>query len=187
MNTFMNGLIDATNVAMTENGAVTHRTTKSAVLDMFALCGAYRNRSDADCILAFKNAYEENPVLALKCLFYLRDCRGGQGERRFFRVCFRWLADNHTEAAIRNLDNVSEFGRWDDLIYSTIGTKVEKNALAVIAKQLALDSECKTPSLLAKWLPSENASSVETKKAGNIVRQALGMTHNEYRQTLSTL
>lgn len=187
MNTFMNGLIDATNVAMTENGAVTHRTTKSAVLDMFALCGAYRNRSDADCILAFKNAYEENPVLALKCLFYLRDCRGGQGERRFFRVCFRWLADNHTEAAIRNLDNVSEFGRWDDLIYSTIGTKVEKNALAVIAKQLALDSECKTPSLLAKWLPSENASSVETKKAGNIVRQALGMTHKEYRQTLSTL
>lgn len=187
MNTFMNGLIDATNVAMTENNAVTHRTTKSAVLDMFALCGAYRNRSEADCILAFKNAYEENAALALKCLFYLRDCRGGQGERRFFRVCFRWLADNHTEAAIRNLDNVSEFGRWDDLIYATIGTKVEKNALAVIAKQLALDSECKTPSLLAKWLPSENASSVETKKTGNIVRQALGMTHKEYRQTLSTL
>lgn len=187
MNTFMNGLIDETNVAMTENGAVTHRTTKSAVLDMFALCGAYRNRTDADCILAFKNAYEENATLALKCLFYLRDCRGGQGERRFFRVCFRWLADNHTEAAIRNLDNVSEFGRWDDLIYATIGTKVERNALAVIAKQLALDSECKTPSLLAKWLPSENASSVNTRKAGNIVRQALGMTHKEYRQTLSTL
>lgn len=187
MNTFMNGLIDATNIAMTENGAVTHRTTKSAVLDMFALCGAYRNRSETDCILAFKNAFEENAPLALKCLFYLRDCRGGQGERRFFRVCFRWLANNYPEAAIRNLDNVSEFGRWDDLIYATIGTKVEKNALAVIAKQLVLDSECKTPSLLAKWLPSENASSVETKKTGNIVRQALGMTHKEYRQTLSTL
>ena len=187
MNTFMNGLIDATNVAMTENNAVTHRTTKSAVLDMFALCGAYRNRSDADCILAFKNAFEENATLALKCLFYLRDCRGGQGERRFFRVCFRWLADNHTEAAIRNLDNVSEFGRWDDLIYATLGTKVEKNALAIVDKQLALDIDCKTPSLLAKWLPSENASAQKTKRAGNLVRQALGLTHKEYRQILSAL
>lgn len=187
MNTFMNGLIDETNVGLTENGAVKHRTTKSAVLDMFALCGAYRNRLDEDCILAFKNAYEENATLALKCLFYLRDCRGGQGERRFFRVCFRWLADKHPEAARRNLVNVSEYGRWDDLIYVTIGTKVALDAMAIVAKQLALDVECKTPSLLAKWMPSENASSKETKKVANAVRTALGMTHREYRQTLSTL
>ena len=187
MNTFMNGLIDETNVGLTENGAVKHLTTKSAVLDMFALCGAYRRRSEEDCILAFKNAYEENATLALKCLFYLRDCRGGQGERRFFRVCFRWLADNYPEAAIRNLNNVSEYGRWDDLIYSTIGTKVENQAMAIVAEQLALDDECKTPSLLAKWLPSENASSKETKRMGNIVRTKLGMTHKRYRQLLSKL
>ena len=187
MNTFMNGLIDETNVGLTENGAIKRNTTKSAVLDMFALCGAYRRRSEEDCILAFKNAYEEDAVLALKCLFYLRDCRGGQGERRFFRICFRWLADNHPEAALRNLINISEYGRWDDLIYSTIGTKVENRALAIVAEQLALDADCKTPSLLAKWLPSENASSKETKKMGNIVRQALGMSHKEYRQLLSQL
>lgn len=187
MNTFMNGLIDETNVGLTTNGAIKRNTTKSAVLDMFALCGAYRRRSEEDCILAFKNAYEEDAVLALKCLFYLRDCRGGQGERRFFRVCFRWLADNYPEAASRNLINISEYGRWDDLIYSTIGTKAEKKALAIIAEQLALDADCKTPSLLAKWLPSENASSKETKKMGNIVRQALGMSHKEYRQLLSQL
>ena len=187
MNTFLDGLQNATNYGTTENGAVKHLTTKSAVLDMFALCGAYRNRSNEDCILAFKNALEENETLALKCLFYLRDCRGGQGERRFFRVCFRWLADNRTEVAIRNLDNISEFGRWDDLIYSTLGTKVETKALVIVAKQLTLDMGCKTPSLLAKWLPSENASSVKTKKAGNRVRQALGMTHKEYRKTLSVL
>ena len=78
MNTFMNGLVNANNFGLTENGAVKHNTTKSAVLDMFALCGSYRNRSDADCILAFKNAIEENETLALKCLFYLRDIRGGK-------------------------------------------------------------------------------------------------------------
>ena len=187
MNTFMNGLVDKTNVAVTENGAITHRTTKSAVLDMFALCGAYRRRSNEDCILAFKNALEEDVTLALKCLFYLRDCRGGQGERRFFRVCFRWLADNYPEIAIRNLNNVSEYGRWDDLIYSTIETKVETEALAIVAKQLTLDMGCKTPSLLAKWMPSENASSKETKRVANIVRTRLGMKHKEYRKTLSVL
>ena len=187
MNTFMNGLVNETNFGLTENGAVKHNTTKSAVLDMFALCGAYRRRSEEDCILAFKNAYEENPMLALKCLFYLRDCRGGQGERRFFRVCFRWLAENHSDAASRNLINVSEYGRWDDLIYATVETKVERLALAIVAKQLALDTSCKTPSLLGKWMPSENASSKETKRVANIVRQALGMTHKEYRQTLSEL
>ena len=68
MNTFMNEMVDKNNFGYTENGAVKHLTTKSSVLDMFALCGAYRNRTDEDCILAFKNAYEENQELALKCL-----------------------------------------------------------------------------------------------------------------------
>ena len=108
MNKFLNGLTDATNFALTENGAITHKTTKSDLLDMFALGGAYRNRSDADVILLFKNAYKENPVYALKCLFYLRDVRGGQGERRFFRVAMKWLANSDVEAAKRNLKYVTE-------------------------------------------------------------------------------
>lgn len=187
MNTFMKNLSDATNFAYTDNGALAHKTTNSAVYDMFALGGAYRNRSEADCILLFKNAYRENPTLALKCLFYLRDCRGGQGERRFFRVCFRWLAANYPVAARRNLKNLSEYGRWDDLIYATIDTPVQNEALAVVKTQLVLDVQCKAPSLLAKWLPSENASSAETKRMGNIVREYLGMNHKEYRKTLSEL
>lgn len=187
MNTFLNGLNNATNFKLTENGAVAHKSTNSAVYDMFALGGAYRKRSDADCIVLFKEAFEEDPVLALKCLFYLRDCRGGQGERRFFRVCFKWLANSYPEAAIRNLDNVSEYGRWDDLIYTCEGTKVESNMFAIVKHQLALDVQCKTPSLLGKWLPSENASSRETKRLANILREFLGMTHKEYRKTLSTL
>ena len=59
--------------------------------------------------------------------------------------------------------------------------------MAIIKQQLALDVECKTPSLMAKWLPSENASSRMTKELANEVRHYLGMTHREYRKTLSVL
>lgn len=87
-----NNLIDSlkrqTNTIETENSAVAYNSTLSKVYDMFAFGGAYRTRDDDDCILLFKNALEENETLAMKCLFYIRDIRGGQGERRFFRVCF---------------------------------------------------------------------------------------------------
>lgn len=110
-----------------------------------------------------------------------------QGERRFFRVCYRWLANEHPEIARRNMELIPEYRRWDDVIYSLVGTLLEEDALYFIKKQLALDVECKAPSLLGKWLPSENASSKETRKMGNIVREYLGMTHRQYRKTLSIL
>lgn len=87
MNSFINNLKKETNYTLTENNAITHKGTLDAVYDLFAMGGAYRSRSDDDCILLFKKAFEEDETLALKCLFYLRDVRGGQGERRFFRVC----------------------------------------------------------------------------------------------------
>ena len=186
-NTFMNTLTEATNFDRTANGALAHKSTGSKVYDMFALGGAYRKRSDEDCILLFKNAYEENAELALKCLFYLRDCRGGQGERRFFRLCFNWLCHEDPQAALRNLIHLSEYGRWDDMLYATKDTVVFAYALEEIKRQLALDVQCKTPSLLAKWLPSENASSKETKAMATQVRTFLGMSHKEYRQILSEL
>ena len=187
MNTFLNQMQRNSNIDFTENGGVTRKTTESSVLDMFATGGAYRNRSDADCILLFKNAFEENRNLAMKCLFYLRDVRGGQGERRFFRVVFRWLCDQYPKIAEKNLLNVSEYGRWDDLIYVAEGTKCQDAAFDVIKHQLALDVQCKTPSLLAKWMPSQNASSAETKRLGRILAHYLNMTNREYRKTLSVL
>lgn len=186
MNDFLSALKDATNFTYTENGAITHKTTKSDLLDMFALGGAYRTRSDADIVLLFKQAYEENPIYALKCLFYLRDVRGGQGERRFFKVCMKWLAHVDVEAARRNLKYIPEFGRWDDL-YLFVGTFLESSAFQFMKEQLALDMQCKTPSLLAKWLKSENTSSAESRLLAKKTRQHFGMTAKQYRKTLSIL
>lgn len=188
MNTMLNGLKNATNYTVTENGAIAHKTTRSDLLDMFAMGAAMRNRTDADVMLMFRKAFEENPVYALKCLFYIRDVRGGQGERRFFRVVIRDMAkqDSMREAVRRNMENIAEYGRWDDL-YAFVGTPLENEAFALIKKQLALDVQCKTPSLLAKWLKSENASSKETTRLGNITRRHLNMTHKEYRKVLAVL
>ena len=186
MNKFMNGMANATNYTYTENGAITYKTTKSDLLDMFAMGAAMRTRSDEDVILMFRKAFKENPVYALKCLFYIRDVRGGQGERRFFRVVMKDLAKFDTAAARRNLKFVPEFGRWDDL-YVFVGTPLEADALQIMKDQLALDVECKTPSLLAKWLKSENTSSVESRRLGNITREFFGMSHKQYRKTLSIL
>ena len=186
MNKFMNGLTNGANYTLTENGAITHVSTRSDLLDMFAMGAAMRTRSDEDVILMFRKAFAENPTYALKCLFYIRDVRGGQGERRFFRVCMRDLATQNTEAAMRNLRHVPEFGRWDDL-YVFVGTPLEAAALNFMKEQLALDIQCKTPSLLAKWLKSENTSSADSRKLANITRQAMGMNHKQYRKTLSML
>jgi AraC-like DNA-binding protein len=186
MNTLLNGMKQNASYKTTENGAIAVSTTSSALYDMFALGGAYRSRSDEDCILLFKQAYDENPVYALKCLFYLRDARGGQGERRFFRVCMKWLAQAHPEAAKRNIQHIAEFGRWDDL-YQFVGTKLETEAMNLMKTQLALDVQCKTPSLLAKWLKSENTSSADSRALATKTRKFFGMTPRQYRKTLSIL
>ena len=77
-NSFLDSLKRETNYTLTENCGVAYKSTLDAVYDMFALGGAYRNRTEDDCILLFKKALEENEELALKCLFYLRDIRGGK-------------------------------------------------------------------------------------------------------------
>ena len=186
MNKLLNGMKEQSNFTYTENGSLTHRSTMSGLLDLFAMGAAYRTRSEADCILLFKKAFDEDPVYAMKCLFYLGDIRGGQGERRFFRIVTRWLADNHTEIMRRNLQYIPEYRRWDDL-YEFIGTKLEEDAFELMRKQLMLDVQCKAPSLLAKWLKSENTSSYKSRELANKTRKAFHMTHKEYRKTLSVL
>ena len=183
---FLNGLKDATNFTYTENGAITHKTTRSDLLDMFAFGGAYRKRSEEDIIVLFKKAYAEDAYLARKCLFYLRDVRGGQGERRFFRVCLKWLANNDPDVVVANIENIIEYGRYDDW-YVLLNTPVKNVVLAAIKCQLGIDVQSNTPSLLAKWLPSENTSSKATRQTAHIIREYLGFSHRQYRKTLSIL
>lgn len=183
---YLDNLKEATDFKLTENGAIAHSSTGSDLYDLFAFGGTYRNRTVEDCLTLFVKAFNENPTYAMKCLFYLRDVRGGQGERRFFREVVRYLAIHETEVMRRNLQYIPEFGRWDDL-YVFVDTPLMMDAFAIIKAQLALDVQCKTPSLLAKWLKSENTSSDESRMLGNLTRMYLKMSHKQYRKTLSIL
>lgn len=184
----MNQLKNDTNYGYTENGGLKHTSTNSAVYDLFAFGASYRNRSNEDCILLFKNAFYEDNTLALKCLFWIRDCRGGAGERRFFRICMKWLSNNYPNCAANLIKHVPTFGRYDDW-FALFETPMENNVLESIKRQLTIDMECEknAVSLLAKWLPSENASSFETKEKAKKIRKYLNITSKQYRQMLSKL
>lgn len=74
----INAIKTALNSKVTENGAEAYSSTMNAVLDMFAFGASYRQRSDSDVIALFQNALREDETLAMKCLFWIRDVRGGK-------------------------------------------------------------------------------------------------------------
>ncbi len=180
MNEFLKAMKNETNYAVTENGALTHRSTLNKVLDMFAMGGSMRNRRDDDVINMFKSAYEEDKTLALKCLFYLRDARGGAGERRFFRVCYKWLAQEYYKEAIHLIPFVATYGRYDDL-FVLENTPCEFDMFNYL-HTIVLENE---DHLVYKWLKSENCSSAESKRFARKTREAFHMTPRQYRKMLS--
>ena len=178
------------NMTHTENGAATYRSTQSECLDLFAAVGALRRESDEEITNRFLRAYAENADLAMKTLFFARDIRGGLGERRVFRTVLRWLAANAPCSLEKNIQYIAEYGRYDDLL-ALMGTACEGEALEVIKAQLAADCaalEAGEPvSLLAKWLPSVNASNGDAVRKAKRIARALGMNDARYRKTLSAL
>ena len=178
------------NRTRTENGAVTPLTTNSDVLDLFATVGALRSAQDQEIVSRFRRAWAEDRDLAVRTLFYARDVRGGLGERRVFRVLLRHLAQTEPETVRRNLRAVAEYGRWDDLL-ELMGTPCERDLTSLIAEQLRedlrLDEQGEPVSLLAKWLPSVNASNQDTVRTAKTIARALGMTDAAYRRMLTRL
>jgi len=183
-------LKEEANKTRTENGAVTYRSTQSDCLDLFATIGALRRESDRGINDRFLRAYAEDADLAMKTLFFARDIRGGLGERRVFRTILTWLAANAPQSVEKNIPNIAEYGRYDDLLV-LIGTSCESAVLAYIKERLVADRaalEADQPvSLLAKWLPSVNASNADTVRLAKRIARSLGMNDAAYRKELSAL
>ena len=172
------------NVTFTENGAVSNTSTFSDILDFFYHAPARRGKDNTGL---FSKAMAEDHQTAVRALFYIRDIRGGQGERETFRQGLRFLVKNYPAIFNAVISLVPEYGRWDDVIEYTYNQTV----VDLVGTQLTTDlknlvSE-KSVSLLAKWLPSVNTSSKKTVAMARQWVRALGMTEKEYRQALSML
>jgi len=189
---YLNCLKNEANYTTTENGAKTHISTQSAVLDLFATIGALRYATNEDIRNRFYKAYAEDPDLATKILFYARDIRGGLGERRVFRSILKDLAEEYPSTVAKNIEYIPEFGRWDDLLCLLDG-KCKRLAMEYIVKQWMKDcfshnnDDIYRISLLAKWLPSVNTSNKETVRLAHEVIKGLGISERIYRKSLSAL
>lgn len=186
----LNYLKQEANETVTENGAATHITTESDCLDLFATIGALRRESDSEIEARFIRAFTENRDIAMKLLFFARDIRGGLGERRVFKVILNWLAKNEPSTVRKNLTYVAEYGRYDDLL-CLMDTPCEKDMLDVIKVQFEADNAALNNggevSLLAKWMPSVNASSPETVLYAKKIARHFGMNDADYRKALVSL
>ena len=124
----------------TENGGAAYSTTMSDCLDLFSTVGALRGASWEEIQDRFTRAWAEDRDTAVKIAFFARDVRGGLGERYAFRIILKAMARLSPETVVRNLGNISEYGRWDDLI-ALFDTPCRDAAIAYIKAQLAKDVE----------------------------------------------
>lgn len=167
-----------TNDVLTLNGMPTNSSSLNHCVNLFFQIGALRGQDKVRLINAFTKAFGENPLTAMKLLFWARDVRGGAGERQIFRDIVEYLAKNRKDSLSKNLHLISEFGRWDDLLV-LVGTPLEKEALDLIAKGLADKN-----GLVAKWMPRPNVSNRQKKIWAAAVRQHMGLSPKEYRKLL---
>ena len=182
---------------LTENGAFAYDSTaQGAMLDLFSQIGALRPRTEQEIRSKFAAAFREDKLLATKMLFYAGDIRqGGLGERRTFRICLHWLAENHPEIVNKNIELIPYFNRFDSW-FELVGTKCEKLMWEKVLDTLTKDMQAYNAtkgkkivpaSLLAKWMPSENASSEKTRKLAIKAQRELKLTPRKYRKMLSAL
>ena len=169
------------NYTTTENDAKTLRSSGNALVDFFALGGSTRGNPSLGLDL-FLKAFAQDQLSAIRILFYLRDIHGGQGERQLFRNALTYLAYQEPNVAQKIAEYVPEYGRFDDLF--VLQTEM---LLPIVQKQLDVDKNSNTPSLLGKWMPSANTSSRRTRTLAHGMIKALGLTERQYRKLLSAL
>ena len=195
----MNAFIDTmNNTTYTENSAITNKSTLDANLDWF-FHGAAMRRADAERIIdLFSKAFHEDPEKALKTLFYVRDCRGGQGERRVFRKCIGAMANTEeTQDWLKaNLNLIEEYGRFDDYL-CLLDTQLDVAVTQYLLNQLLEDKNNADQgsvfiSQCAKWMPSLTSSAESKRQAKRFIKLVrenfvTDFTEQKYRKLVSSL
>lgn len=172
----MSRLINSINKKQTKkvntHGVKAYSSTLNSVLDMFFSLESARTKSDGEVERIISRALSEDAEMAMKCIAYARDCRGGAGERKFFRIALRLLANNYYDF---NLEQIPILGRWDDL-FSLIGTPRENEMLRFYCHSLM---ESKN-GLAAKWCPRKGDINIK-------LRRESGLSPKRFRKLIVRL
>lgn len=164
VNAFVEAVVNQS--ARTTNGMLARASSASAIVDLFY--GATRG---ADIVPLFVAAYVEDQELALRVLQWIRDVRGGSGERQLFRNVLLHMEQYYPHDALRLIPKIPTIGRWDDLLIFMTPRLVDA-AYAQI--KIALDDR---NGLCAKWLPRKGPLAAQ-------LQRYLGLTPRAYRKTL---
>ena len=148
------------NISYTANGAISFNSTNNNQLDFFF---QVLRDTDSNKINNLADlSWNENKLITLKIIAYIRDCRGGKGERECGRQLLKWLSiKSPANFKINLIHYLQEYGRFDDIIY-LLNTNYVSFICSLFKHQLIQDlynmNQKKKISLLAKWIPSENKS-----------------------------
>ena len=136
-----------------------------------------------------EESWKQSPLDTIRLIFYIRDCRGGKGEKLIFRASCRWLLRHHLVDLNRNFQHIPFYGSWKDVLQTFLGTSFEGTIVKFYAQQLQSDkkklgtSDQKTIDIgAAKYAPNESSS---FDKSHNIVIKLcneLGVNKAQYRK-----
>jgi hypothetical protein len=147
-------------------------STSNACVDLFFKIGASRGKN---IVPDFTAAYVQDRDLASRIALWVRDARGGAGERKLFRDILLELNKTDQDRCIAMMKRVPELGRWDDLLI------FEKDSVAeAVAFTLIMDALDAKNGLCAKWMPRKGEVAAR-------LRSFLGWTPKRYRKTLVSL
>lgn len=168
----------------TQEGAKAFEHSLDHALEFFSKAGSlydtptkqsfYGKDKEASAKELFINSWIVDKPLSFALLLWLRDCRGGAGNRSGARAIYNWLAENDPEWLRANLHQLPMVGRWDDL-RSLFGTPLEEDAANFWANALS-NEEVKV--LAAKWAD----------RSDHPIRRALGdVSVPELRKLLASI
>lgn len=107
----------------THEGANAYEHTLNHGLEFFSKAGSLYDtpgkknfyEGESSALDLFINAYAADKILAFSLLLWLRDCRGGAGNRSGSRSIYKWLAKTDPSLLQANIHQLPMIGRWDDL------------------------------------------------------------------------
>ena len=178
-------------LAETWNGAASYGTSGEALTDLFSQTS--RGLSRTRLLALLDRAWQSDHLLTMRLIAYVRQVRGGKGERDLGRWSLDWLAEHSPRDLLHNLKHyVDTFGRWGDLVCLTTYASVRKGVFALVAKQLRADADAldrgeRSISLAAKWVPSEGKKVGEVYGFNRQLAQHMDLSRKELRQLLTRL